>query len=224
MTVQEEERAAGQAGRTASTKSSGKAYHRRMRREELIAGRRLTATGSPIAATLSRVPFVALIILLLAGGIVGVLWLNTMSDATGLRASKSRLAQMDLDTDIEAARRDIAALKDPARLDAQARALGLVPPAGDAAMIVIDKQGKGTVVGTPTPVAGPPQTAPAATATTVAATTAQPTRVPGKTTLAGPTQAPPTQAPPTQAPPTHPGSTAAPKPIPTTSAATGARR
>lgn len=163
MTVQEEERAGRQATATASTKSSGKADDRRMRRLELLAGRRLTATGSPIAATLSRVPFVALIILLLAGGIVGVLWLNTMSDATGLRASKSRLAQMDLDTDIEAVRKDIAALKDPARLDAQARALGLVPPPGDAAMIVIDNAGNGTVIGTPTPVAGPPQTASAAT-------------------------------------------------------------
>ena len=168
MTAQETQRVAIQPAKerrpTAPTRSAGKAYDRRIRREQLVSGRRLTATGSPLAATLSRVPYVAVIILLLAGGIVGVLWLNTMSDAAGLRAGQSRLAQMELDTKIEAAQKDIAALKNPALLDVQARSLGLVPPS-DAAMLEIGTDGKVAVIGSP---------APAGVISSAAATTAAP--------------------------------------------------
>jgi hypothetical protein len=158
------------AGRITSTRSAAKAYDRRVRRQEQVRGSRLTRTGSPVTAALTRVPFVALVLLLLAGGVVGVLYLNTVSDAAGLRASQSRLAQMDLNTRIEAANMTIAAMKDPARLAAEAKALGLVLPA-DAAMIQIGPDGKVTVIGKPTVVPSPtPAPAPTAPPVTAVAT------------------------------------------------------
>ncbi len=195
MTTQESERVGVAPPRTASTAAASKAYQRRIRRQQSLDGARLTRTGSPIASALSRVPFVAMIILLLAGGIIGVLWLNTMSDAAGLRASQSRLDQMDLSTSIQAANREIATLNDPGVLASQARSRGLVPP-GDAAMLEIGKDGKGTVVGTPTPVPAADAPAAAAAAMTTVPTTAVPTTaVP--TTKAATTKAP---APATKAP------------------------
>jgi hypothetical protein len=151
--------------------SAAKAYERRLRRENTVASARLTRTGSPIAAAMSRVPFVATIILLLAAGIVGVLWLNTMSDATGLKATDSRVRQAAIKTDIEALQRDVNTMRDPARLAAEANKLGLVP-AGDSALLVVGADGKGTVIGTPTPVPGQAPPAPAAPATTTAAAAA----------------------------------------------------
>ena len=175
MTAQETERI--DAGSTAAspgsrtTAAAGKAYERRMRRSQSVAERRLTTTGSPITSALTRVPFVGLIILLLAGGVVGVLYLNTLSDAAGLRASDSRRTQLDLNTQIEAANKNIADLKNPARLAAEAQALGLVP-AGDAAIISVGADGKGSIIGTPTPVPTPAPAAPAALPNAAAATTA----------------------------------------------------
>ncbi len=151
-----------------STRSASKAYERRQRRTESLAGSRLTRTGSPIATALRRVPFVAVVILLLAAGIVGVLWLNTMSDAAALRATESRLNQQDLQLKIEALDKDVNGLQDPARLAAAAAALGMVPP-GDAAMLEVGADGKGTVLGTPTPVPPGGAGAPATTAQTAAA-------------------------------------------------------
>jgi len=200
MTAQETEQITVQPSRSPTTRSSMKAYDRRTRRQQALAGRRLTATGSPVAATLSRLPFVAVIILLLAGGIVGVLWLNTMSDAAGLRGSQSKLAQMDLDTQIEAAQKDIAGLKNPALLDSKARALGLVPP-GDAAIIVIGPDRKATVLGTPTPVGEPtapvqPAAAPpASAATTAPVVTTAPVGKSAKAAPATPAVRPPTAKP-----------------------------
>ena len=206
MTAQETERIdtseelhPGSRGRSTA---AGKAYSRRLRRQQSVT-QRLTTTGSPITAALTRVPFVALIILLLAGGIVGVLYLNTVSDATGLKASDSRRAQLDLNTQIEGANKDIADLKNPARLAAEAQALGLVP-AGDVAILSVGANGVVSIIGTPTPVPMPapaapavsPTTAPAAATgasiaaatttapvTTVARTTA-PTSTPAKATTA----------------------------------------
>ncbi len=200
MTAQGTEQITVQPSRSPTTRSSVKAYDRRTRRQQALAGRRLTATGSPVAATLSRLPFVAVIILLLAGGIVGVLWLNTMSDAAGLRGSQSKLAQMDLDTQIEAAQKDIAGLKNPALLDSKARALGLVPP-GDAAIIVIGPDRKATVLGTPTPVGEPtapvqPAAAPpASAATTAPVVTTAPVGKSAKAAPATPAVRPPTAKP-----------------------------
>lgn len=203
MTAPEIERTETVPVRRTSTRSAGKAYERRTRREQAHSGRSLTRTGSPIAAALSRVPFVATVILLLAGGIVGVLWLNTMSDAAGLSASQSRIDQQDLKIRMESVGKDIAALKNPALLATEASSLGLVPP-GEAAILLVGKDGSGTVIGTPTPVAAPAPAAAvratAAPATTAPVTPAPATLRPAATTPlgrpAGPVGLPATARPP----------------------------
>ncbi|MET3807020.1 hypothetical protein ABIB25_004040 [Nakamurella sp. UYEF19] len=210
MTTQETDRIDGAArsGSTKSTKSSDKAYERRMRRDRALADRRLTRTGSPISSALTRVPFVVLVILLLAGGVVGVLWLNTMSDAVGLRAGSSRLEQAALTAKIQAENRSVQALRDPSVLASEASALGMVPP-GDAAILVVDPKGKGSVVGTPSAVPGP--AAAAGASPTTAATTARVTTAPVST---APATTAPVAPPKTTAPRTTPKVVVPPKVTP----------
>ncbi len=150
------------SARVGSTRSAGRAYERKRRREGRVPNRRVTATGSPIAAALTRVPFVMLIIFLLAGAIVGVLWLNTMTDEAGLRASQSRRAQIELKIKIEAGQRNAAALNATPRIAEAARGLGLVQ-AGDAAVLKVNPDGSATVIGTPAPALTPGAGAPAPT-------------------------------------------------------------
>lgn len=93
-----------------------------------------------------KVPFVTLVSLLLVGGVAGLLLFNTnMQQAsftgTSLEAQASVLAakeqslQMTLDT-----------LRDPQRVAARAKRLGMVPSAGPAFLRLSD----GKVLGTPT--------------------------------------------------------------------------
>ncbi|GGM11532.1 hypothetical protein [Nakamurella endophytica] len=151
------DRDAGPARRAAASSRSGsRAYDRRERRVGRISGDRLRSTGAPIRAALARAPFVLLVMALLAGGVVGVLWLNTMSDENGVRADRSRQHQAALQLEIEAAQRDVASLGSIPRIAAAAAALGLVPAGGDPAMIVPDPNGGAAkVYGTPTPVPEP---------------------------------------------------------------------
>ena len=206
--------------------SAARTDQRRSRRERAAVSGRLTRTGSPVAAAMSRVPFVATIILLLAGGIVGVLWLNTMSDATGLQATASRIRQADIKTDIQALQKDVNTLQAPARLAAEARRLGLVP-VGDSALLEVGADGKGTVIGTPTPVPGQAPPAPAQSSavantsvgtTSVAGTSAASTSVPSTTVVTSSAAAPTTSAASTT--PTTTAKTTAKTTAPTTTAPT----
>lgn len=172
-----------------------KAYQRRARRQEReqrqplqsappprerrIRRDRLTSTGTPIRSAMARVPFVLLVMVLMAGGIVAALTLSTMTDESALQTNRSQQQQVDLRLKIEAAKRDVLSLGSLPRLQQQAVALGLVP-AGDAAILVVGPDGKPTVVGTPTPVPGP---TPPATTTPVPATTALTTSAPTTSVL-----------------------------------------
>lgn len=126
----------------------------RRRRRQGSAPDGLLATGRPVAATLARVPFVIALIAVLAGGVGGVLYLNTKIDESGMRTEQAKSTAADLRLQIEALDRTIAGLNATPHLADEARALGLVP-AGDTAMIVItEKNGKlrSKIVGDPTPV------------------------------------------------------------------------
>ena len=95
----------------------------------------------------ARVPFVALVSLLLVGGVAGLLFFNTSMQqvsftATALEDRADRLTaerqglQMELDT-----------LRNPQRVALQAKEMGMVPPAGPAFIRLSD----GKVLGTATP-------------------------------------------------------------------------
>lgn len=145
-------------GRTAADR----AYQRRARRQEQITGPRLTRSGRPIQAALTRVPFVLVVIAALAAGVIGVLWLQTLTDEAGLRASASRQSQAELNLQIESLKRDVAGLDAIPRIDQQARAMGMVP-VGDPAILSVGADGQVTLLGTPTPVRAPAPAPPAVT-------------------------------------------------------------
>ena len=153
--------------------SARRAYARRQRRTAKMSGSRLLTPGRPVASAMNRAPFVVMLIAILGGGIAAVLWLNTLTDEAGMRTSTSRMSAIDLRLVIEAMQRDVAILDATPRIAKAAAKLGMVP-AGDAAMLIVDKSGAGSVLGTPSAVPGPPAptTAPTAAATPVAASAA----------------------------------------------------
>ena len=102
--------AAGATPTGATTASSRRAYERRQRRHQKITAARLVGPGKPIATALDRAPFVVVLIGLLAGGIAGVLYLNTVTDEAGMRTSTAKSNATDLRLTIEALQRDVALL------------------------------------------------------------------------------------------------------------------
>ena len=81
----------GRGARQASTTaSSRRAYERRQRRTQKITGTRWSAPASRSTPALNRAPFVVVLIALLAGGIVAVLYLNTVTDEAGIRTSTAK--------------------------------------------------------------------------------------------------------------------------------------
>ena len=143
-----------------TTASSRRAYERRQRRTQKITASRLVGPGKPVKSALNRAPFVVVLIALLAGGIAGVLYLNTVTDEAGMRSSTAKSKAIDLRLTIESLQRDVAILDSTPRIAAEASALGMVP-AGDSAMLMVDGSGAGSVVGDPTVVPGPAAPAPA---------------------------------------------------------------
>ena len=157
----------------ASTASSRRAYAKRQKRREKMSAPRMVTPGKPVASALNRAPFVVVLIAILGGGIAAVLWLNTLTDEAGMRTSTARNSSTDLRLTIEALQRDVANLDSTPRIADDAGALGMVP-VGDAAMLVIDGTGAGSVIGTPSAVPGPPPPAAVAPAPAAAGAPAAP--------------------------------------------------
>lgn len=84
----------------------------------------LSLVPPPVRAR--RAPFVALVLVLLAGGLVGLLLLNTASAQDAFRLHTLQSEQASLEQQREALAQSADGLSDPARLAARARALGLV--------------------------------------------------------------------------------------------------
>ena len=61
-----------------------------------------------MTSALNRAPFVVVLIALLAGGIAGVLYLNTITDEAGMRTSSAKSKATDLRLTIESLQRDVA--------------------------------------------------------------------------------------------------------------------
>jgi len=155
--------AAEPASPAPSTASSRRAYAKRQKRRDKMSATRMVTPGRPVASALNRAPFVVMLIAILGGGIATVLWLNTLTDEAGMRTSTARSSSTDLRLTIEALQRDVANLDATPRIADAAAALGMVP-VGDAAMLVVDGSGAGSVIGTPSAVPGPPPPAAATTA------------------------------------------------------------
>ncbi|MEU3255869.1 septum formation initiator family protein [Streptomyces sp. NPDC006997] len=185
----------------------------------------------------ARTPFVLLVVLLLGGGLIGLLVLNSALSEGTFRLDDLERETKALTDEEQALRRDIDAYAAPAALQARARELGMVP-GGDPAFLNPD----GTVKGVPAPARGTryrplvlapesmptgatavPETAPAtteaaATATKAAATATEAGQA-GSEGTAGPRSVPQPQGAPvptSAAPPTPYGTPPEPTPTPTT--------
>lgn len=132
-------------------RAADRAARRRARRAGMRSPSPIAPAGRPMRAALLRVPFVIALIAVLAGGVGGVLYLNTKMDESGMRTEQANAKSAQLRLQIEALGRTIADLSATPRLAQEAKDLGLVP-AGDAAILSIGADGAGTLIGTPKPV------------------------------------------------------------------------
>ncbi|UXY27041.1 septum formation initiator family protein [Streptomyces sp. HUAS TT20] len=96
----------------------------------------------------ARTPFVLLVVLLLGGGLIGLLVLNSALSEGSFRLDDLQKQTKNLTDEQQALQRDIDAYSAPDALQRRARELGMVP-GGDPAFLDPD----GTVKGAPSPAA-----------------------------------------------------------------------
>ncbi|WP_371550156.1 hypothetical protein OG266_32975 [Streptomyces sp. NBC_00554] len=157
------------------------------------------------AGTAARTPFVLLVVLLLGGGLIGLLVLNSALSAGSFQLDDLQRDTKSLTDEEQALQRDVDAYAAPDALQRRARELGMVP-GGDPAFLNPD----GTVKGVPgaaaqqssarTPVVRPPEVLALAPSPTP---TAVPTPTPTPSTAAASAQPP--AATPSVQPSTIPG-------------------
>ncbi|MBV2355622.1 septum formation initiator family protein [Streptomyces sp. J2-1] len=148
-------------------------------------------------ARAARTPFVLLVVLLLGGGLIGLLVLNSALSEGSFALADLQKRTKSLTDEEQALQRDIDAYSSPGALQLRARELGMVP-GGDPAFLGPG----GTVQGSPSP--APPEPAsliappapetldPAAPSGTPGAPGSEPTATPtAPTTAPGGTPAPP---------------------------------
>jgi hypothetical protein len=99
-----------------------------------------------------RAPFVALVLALVIGGVLGILVVNTKIAENSFRLDRLTKQQAALDIQQQQLEREIAEAAAPGSLQAAARKLGLVE-AGTPAYIRLQD---GKVIGIPTPAGGAP--------------------------------------------------------------------
>jgi hypothetical protein len=105
---------------------------------------RLTVV-SRIAPRAPRVPFVVLVLTVLIGGLVGLLLLNTGLQRGAYVATDLRATSADLLEQQQRLELDVAALREPQRVAAEAQALGMVQNDSPAFL----ELSTGHIVGTP---------------------------------------------------------------------------
>jgi outer membrane biosynthesis protein TonB len=94
-----------------------------------------------------RVPFVALVSLLLVGGVAGLLLFNTSMQQASFRATALEQHAQVLAAQEQSLQMELETLRDPQRVATEARRIGMVPPANPAFIRLSD----GQVLGNPTP-------------------------------------------------------------------------
>ena len=112
----------------------------------------MSASATPRAAGTRRAPFVAVVLVLLAAGLVGQLLLNTSLQRGSFELYELQSAQSDLADEQQRLEQELAWRESPAALAARARLLGMVA-SGTPVFLHLDD---GTVSGTPTPAPAPP--------------------------------------------------------------------
>ncbi len=139
----------------------------------------------------ARAPFVLLVVVLLGGGLIGLLVLNSALSEGSFQLDDLKEQTKELTDEEQALQRDIDAYSAPRALERRARELGMVP-GGDPAFLAPDGTVKGSPSPAPTP-ATPLVLAPEALTappTTASPGTGTPTEAPGPLAAATPTSTP----------------------------------
>jgi hypothetical protein len=101
----------------------------------------------PAPVTVARAPFVAMMLVVVIAGVVGILVLNTKINENAFRLDALQRNGQVLDRKEDAMNRELANVESPGSLAAAARRLGLVPADRPAFIKLPD----GTVLGVPKP-------------------------------------------------------------------------
>ncbi|MHB9754262.1 septum formation initiator family protein [Streptomyces sp. BYX5S] len=117
----------------------------------------------------ARTPFVLLVVLLLGGGLITLLMLNSSLNEGSFQLTKLKKQTTELTDDEQQLQREVDAYSAPDALLRRARELGMVP-GGDPVFLDPD----GTVKGMPSPAAAPPAAPPAEPTPTGATPSADP--------------------------------------------------
>jgi hypothetical protein len=94
------------------------------------------APPAPVSAP--RAPFVALVLVLVLIGVIGILVLNTRIAENAFKLDALRTKQNTLDRDEERLRSDLASKESPVTLASRAKQLGLVPSRTPAFLLLPD--------------------------------------------------------------------------------------
>ncbi|HET7387963.1 MAG TPA: hypothetical protein VFJ19_15010 [Nocardioidaceae bacterium] len=97
-----------------------------------------------------RVPFVALVSVLLVGGVAGLLYVNTSMQQASFTTSALQERAQRLDAVQQSLQMQLERLRNPQRVALRARHLGMVPPPAPA-FLRLDGHGGGRVLGHPAP-------------------------------------------------------------------------
>ncbi|MFJ9904857.1 hypothetical protein ACIRVK_18505 [Streptomyces sp. NPDC101152] len=142
--------------------------------------------GAPSRGQAARTPFVLLVVLLLGGGLIGLLVLNSALSEGSFKLDDLQKGTKNLTDEQQALQRDIDAYSAPEALQRRAQELGMVP-GGDPAFL----NPNGTVKGVPSPAAQqsaartplvllPPEALPPSPQPPTATATPAPTTTPGR--------------------------------------------
>jgi len=106
----------------------------------------------PPPVSVPRAPFVGLILVLVVGGVLGILAINTKINENAFKLERLQQEQARLDVDQQQLKKEIADQEAPGNLTANARKLGLVESDDPAYMRLPD----GKMIGVPRPAEGKP--------------------------------------------------------------------
>jgi hypothetical protein len=106
----------------------------------------------PLPVTVARTPFVVLVLVLVIGGVLGILMLNTKINENAFRLADLQQQANTLDQREQQLDRELAELSSAGNLEAAVKKLGLVPADTPAHLRLPD----GRVFGVPQPASGQP--------------------------------------------------------------------
>src|SRR5262245_33472829 len=157
--AEEREAADARAAQRAADRAAGRA---------VAESRRRLRVAPPLPVTVARAPFVAMLLIIVVAGVVGILVLSTLINANQFQLNDLQNKQSGLNQQQQLLQQNLANLQAPGSLVAAAKKLGLVP-AGTLAYI---RMPDGSVVGVPEPAdQSPSVTAQAGPSTESTATT-----------------------------------------------------